>query len=225
MLLSKIIYYFVRLLNSTYRYRYAGVENLNNAKKLGPNGNYLLGVWHQNLLHGIMAQIGQRHVCIVSKSKDADPVNYTLECLGQKVVRGSSKNKAGVDKGGKAAKEEMITELSSGLPGAVTIDGPKGPAREVKPGIVDMARKSQTPLIPFIPVPESYWSFKSWDRFKLPKPFSRIVVYYGEPIIVTNKTEACFEDARVKLETGLIDLEPKAYAEFSNWKKLEKMYY
>ena len=147
-ILSILIYGVVRLCNLTYRFRYVGLENLEKAKSLSGSGGYLLGIWHQNLFSGILAQTGQRFVVIVSRSKDAEPVAYTCRKFGHTVVRGSSR-KGNVDKGGKAAAQEMIEVLKSGLPGSVTVDGPKGPAKKVKGGIIDMARKSNTSLVAY----------------------------------------------------------------------------
>ncbi|WP_127717129.1 lysophospholipid acyltransferase family protein [Halobacteriovorax sp. HLS] len=220
MFIANIIYFIARLLNSTYRYRFMGLENITQAQKLSKHGNYLLGIWHQNLLHGILAQRGNPHIVIVSRSKDADPVAYTCKKIGTIVVRGSSRNKAGVDKGGKAAKEEMIEKLCQAHPGAVTIDGPKGPAKEVKPGIVDMAIKSETTIIPYLPIAEKFWSFNSWDKFRLPKLFTRIIVCYGSPIAIT--TDRSFESYQMELKQSLDEIESKVRDNFKNWTSLEK---
>ena len=220
MVLSNIIYIIAKAFSLTFRYKFVGLENIRKAQSLSSHGNYLLGIWHQNLLHGILAQTGNPHVVIVSKSKDADPVAYTCRKIGTIVVRGSSRNAAGVDKGGKEAKQEMIEKLALGHPGAVTVDGPKGPAKKVKPGIVDMALKTGTTLIPYLPIPKSYWSFKSWDKFRLPKPFSKVVVLYGPPIAVTDVSN--FDKYQAELEKSLNDLEADAVAAFSNWSELSR---
>jgi lysophospholipid acyltransferase (LPLAT)-like uncharacterized protein len=204
----------------TYRYRFVGIENLEKATQMNPGRGYLLGIWHQNLFQGILAQTGLKYVVIVSRSKDANPVAYTCTSLGHIVTRGSSK-KGNVDKGGKAAKNEMISVLQQGYPGAVTIDGPKGPAKEVKPGIIDMAKKSGSPIVPYIPVPEKYWSFNSWDKFRLPKPFSKIVVYYGSPIMVPSDCDN-FEEYQTKLKTSLDQDELLAHQKFMFWDQLSK---
>ena len=165
-------------------------------------------------------QEGNPHVVIVSKSKDADAVAHVCRRIGTIVARGSSRNKQGVDKGGKEAKAEMITKLMEGYPGAITIDGPKGPAKEVKPGIIDMAIKSETTIVPYLPYAESFWSFKSWDKFKLPKPFSRIIVVYGSPIKVN--PEDGFEKYQQELKQSLEKIEDEVKGEFRNWKSLSK---
>ncbi len=181
-------YLLVRLLDRTYRYR--EVAPVATLLPPGHPRRYVLAIWHQNLFSGILAQSGRRHTVIVSRSRDGDPVSFLCERLGHHVVRGSSK-KGGRDKGGKEAKDDMIEVLRDGTPGAVTVDGPRGPAVEVKPGIIEMARCSGVPIVPYATLPERYWSFRSWDRFRLPKPFSRINVHYGAPIIVP--PDATFE--------------------------------
>ena len=222
-LLSRAIYYIITLLNSTYRYRFVGLENLKEATQMGASKGFLLGIWHQNLFQGIMAQNGKHYVVIVSKSKDAEPVAYTCARLGHVVVRGSSRSKRGVDKGGKKAMDEMIDVLKTGIPGAVTVDGPKGPAHIVKEGIIAMAKNSDTPLVPYLPIPERYWTFNSWDHFRLPKPFARIIVYYDKPfrVDITDATNS-FENFQAKLKSALEEKESQVFAMFSNWRQLSK---
>lgn len=182
-----------------------------------PRAKHILAIWHQNLFPGILSQTNQHYVVIVSKSKDAGPVAYTCGRFGHRVVRGSSKRN-GVDKGGKAAKIEMIEVLKSGIPGAVTIDGPKGPAKEVKPGIIDMAKKADIPIVPYIVIADRYWKFNSWDEFRLPKPFSKIIVYYGKPI----DQNLSFEEIAKKLKEQLAEHEIELVSSFSKWSELRK---
>ncbi len=199
-MVKRLLYLLVRFFDLTYRYRFHNLDVLEKASSLSENGNYLLAIWHQNLFQGILAQTGKKHVVIVSRSKDAEPVAYTCHNLGHAVARGSSRSKTGVDKGGRVAMEEMIDLLKSGLPGAVTVDGPKGPAKKVKPGIIVMAKKSGIPIVPYSPIARNYWEFNSWDKFRLPQPFSVIDIYYGDPIMVD---ELPLEQAQLELENGL----------------------
>jgi lysophospholipid acyltransferase (LPLAT)-like uncharacterized protein len=191
-LINVFLYALTRLLQLTYRFEFLNTERL--TKLEANNKNYLLAIWHQNLVAGILAQQERPYVVIVSKSKDAEPVAFACQRLGHIVTRGSSKKK-GVDKGGAAARDEMIEYLIKGYPGAVTVDGPKGPAKVVKPGIVHMAIMSKSILIPYIVKSKSYFEFKSWDRFQLPKPFAKISVYYGEPV---NPEDYDFDQERTR---------------------------
>jgi lysophospholipid acyltransferase (LPLAT)-like uncharacterized protein len=173
----------IRLLALSYRFRVVGPP----PRGGGEHGGYVLAIWHQNLFAGILAQNGRRHTVMISRSRDGDAVAYLCRRLGHHVVRGSSK-KGSRDKGGKLAKDEMIEVLRSGMPGAITVDGPSGPVHEVKPGIVEMARLAGVPIVPYLAIPQRYWRFNSWDAFRLPKPFTRIDIHYGEPIAVCPKT-------------------------------------
>lgn len=205
-LLSSAIYFLVRLLQASYRFRFDGKP----AHASPPDAAHcILAIWHQNLFAGILAQTGRRHVVIVSRSRDGDPVVRVCEGLGHVVCRGSSK-KGGVDKGGKVAKDEMIVELKGGLPGAVTVDGPKGPPFEVKSGIIEMARQTGLPIVPYLPLPRRFWSLRSWDAFRIPKPFTRIDIHYGAPIFVAEDTPFdAFPDYQAQVARSLVELEAR----------------
>jgi lysophospholipid acyltransferase (LPLAT)-like uncharacterized protein len=180
------VYGLIRLLHWTYRFEFHGTPNVEAARRLG-RGSYVFAIWHRNLFAGILAQTGTPHTVIVSRSRDGDPVAFLCTRLGHVAVRGSSK-KRGVDKGGREAKDEMIERLAAGSPGAITVDGPSGPVHEVKPGIIEMARRAAVPIVPYVTIPSRCWTFNSWDRFRLPKPFAKIFVYYGAPYVIEPAT-------------------------------------
>lgn len=181
-----LAYGLIRLLHWTYRFKFHGTAHVEQARKLG-RGSYVFAIWHRNLFAGILAQTGTPHTVIVSRSRDGEPVAFLCRRLGHVAVRGSSK-KRGVDKGGREAKDEMIECLAAGSPGAITVDGPSGPVHQVKPGIIEMARRAAVPIVPYVPIPAKCWTFNSWDRFRVPKPFSRIDVYYGAPYAIAPAT-------------------------------------
>lgn len=185
-LLIYLAYGLIRLLHSTYRFEFHGTAHLEHARRLG-RGGYVFAIWHRNLFAGILAQTGTPHTVIVSRSGDGDPVAFLCTRLGHCAVRGSSM-KRGKDKGGREAKDEMIERLAAGSPGAITVDGPTGPAHEVKPGVIEMARRATVPIVPYVPIPAHCWTFNTWDRFRVPKPFSKIHVHYGAPHVVPPET-------------------------------------
>lgn len=178
-IISLILFYIIRLLSFTYRYRFIGIENKEIAKKKSPNNSFIYAVWHQNLIGAILSHMDERFTMIISESKDGELVAVTCEKFGHLPARGSS------TRGGKRALVEIVQNIKKGFPGALTVDGPKGPARVVKGGVVEIARLSESCILPLSPYPSKYWSFaKSWDQFRVPKPFSTIVVVIGEPIEV-----------------------------------------
>lgn len=168
-----------RALGATLRCRYHGLEHLEAAKKTG----FILCCWHQNLISGALGPVRGPYVTMASRSPTADPIAAVCTSLGHTVVRGSSA-KPGRDKGGQTAMAEMTELLKQGRWGGMAADGPTGPANIAKPGIVKMAAETGHAILPIAPLPSRYWQFKSWDKMRLPKPFSVIDVYYGEPIYV-----------------------------------------
>jgi lysophospholipid acyltransferase (LPLAT)-like uncharacterized protein len=127
----------------------------------------------------LTSNIGNQYTMIISKSKDGDFIANACKSFGHIPARGSS------SKGGKEALLEIVRIMKKGVAGAMAVDGPRGPYHIVKPGVMEMARLTQSAVIPWSSYPSRFWSFhKSWDKFILPKPFAKIVVVYGEPIFI-----------------------------------------
>jgi lysophospholipid acyltransferase (LPLAT)-like uncharacterized protein len=180
----KIIFAFVRLWSSTFRYEYYNQAARNKAIKSHPKGTYAYGAWHEHLLSGMMGHVGVPHLLLISASKDGDIAAYACKQIGSQSARGSSR------KGGKQALEEMIERMrDTGIPAAFTVDGPKGPRRVVKKGVVTAAKETNSKVIPISIVAEHYIEFNSWDRFKLPLPFSRVILYFGQGIDCSSESE------------------------------------
>lgn len=217
-IISRVIYLIAKSLSLTCRYRFVGIEHIDEWKKNSQASPFLFAIWHQYVLTGIFAQNGKQFVVMASKSKDSEPVAYTCRKLGHLVVRGSSR-KADVDKGGQKAKQDMLHILQSGVPGALTVDGPRGPARQVKHGIIDLALELNIPIIPYFSIPQKYWQFNSWDQFKLVRPFSKVVVAYGAPILLTPEQRS---HAAELIKQSLDALEIKSEAAFDQWEQLSK---
>lgn len=178
-IIARLIYIFIRLLNFTYRYKFIGLENKKAAKELSPNKTFVYALWHQNLVGAIFSHIGEKFTMVISESKDGELVAVTCETLGHVPARGSS------TRGGKKALLDIVRNVKSGIPGALSVDGPKGPAKEVKLGVVEIAKLCHCAIIPMSPYANHFWSFhKSWDQFRVPKPFSKIVVVIGKPITI-----------------------------------------
>ncbi len=80
----------------------------------------------------------------------------------------------------------MKTILDTGDRVGFTPDGPRGPLREIQPGVLYLAQKTGRPIVPVAYGAKRRWIFKGgrWDEFIVPKPFNRIVMIYGDPIHV-----------------------------------------
>lgn len=205
-IIAQILYFFIRLLHFSYRYEWVDVENKQKAILSNEKGVYVYAVWHQNFIGSTFVHIGQKFTMIVSGSKDGELVATACKKMGYSPVRGSS------TRGGKEAMFEMVKKIKSGLPGAITVDGPKGPVHVVKPGIVEIARLAKCPILPLSSYPVNYWSFeKSWDKFRVPKPFTKIYLVLGAPIYVAeNISEVEFEKIRLDIADAINRGEEKA---------------
>lgn len=178
-IIAQLIYYIIRVLHLTYRYEFVGLENKEKARALHPNKTFAYALWHQNLIGAIFSHIGEKFTMVISESKDGELVAVTCEKFGHKPARGSS------TRGGKKALMEIVRNMNKGFPGALTVDGPKGPAHVAKPGIIEIARLCHCAILPLSPYASNNWVFKkSWDQFRIPKPFSKIIVVIGEPIMI-----------------------------------------
>lgn len=171
----------LRLLRSSCKVQVHGLEHLprNSQGKLAP---FAMALWHQNLIAAVLAESGRMSFAtMVSRSKDGDAMAYVVQALGHTPARGSAR-RGPRDKGGGQALEALIEQIRAGRAAGITVDGPTGPAHKVKAGIVDMAAATGVPIIPYLAIADRYWSFNSWDRIRLPKPFSTIHAYYGPPV-------------------------------------------
>ena len=95
----------------------------------------------------------------------------------------------------------MIANLKETKVAAHIVDGPKGPSGKVKPGAIRLAHVASAVIVPFYVSAEKGWYFNSWDKFLLPKPFSKVSLRFGK-IIKFDKTkdEESFEKQRQLLE-------------------------
>jgi len=145
----------------------------------GEKKRFIYACWHQRQLFFTWSHRGVNAAILVSKSKDGEMIAETLRLSRVKAVRGSS------SRGGAAAARELVESLRSGCDAGITPDGPRGPARRVKDGILRVAQMSGAPILPLANALSRRLEIaKAWDRFQVPLPFGRAVVVYGEPLYV-----------------------------------------
>ena len=135
----------------------------------------LFALWHGRMYLSIQAHRRQGIVTMASQSKDGEWITRWLENNGYVVVRGST------TRGGSQALREMVRQVRSGRHAALTVDGPRGPARVVQAGVVQLARLTGAWILPITSSSARPRFLASWDRYLLPAPFSRNIVAYGEP--------------------------------------------
>ncbi|MBU1568317.1 MAG: lysophospholipid acyltransferase family protein [Proteobacteria bacterium] len=192
-----LLYKFIRTYSLTYRLE---VQNETSwlDDYLHNNGSILLCVHHQQFFPAI--RYFQRYKkfkpgLMISQSRDGDFISGVANRTGWTTVRGSS------TRGGQEALKGMIDHLAAHRLAGHIIDGPRGPSGGVKPGAIRLAHATNSVIVPFYAWSDRAWHARSWDKFLLPKPFSRVVLRFGEKIIFKQtETSEDFEEQRKTLE-------------------------
>ena len=179
---------------------------------------YAMWHCHQLCIHGV--QNRDKLNVLISRSRDGEIIARIVEKWGFKTVRGSKGKQGAVE-----ASMQMISALKNGENCAMMVDGPKGPARVVKDGVVKIAKMAGVPIVPIYWYSENFTfaTFPSWDKLRMPITNTNLINLYGEPIYIAPNGDE--EETRLKLQASLEDLEkraPEAYREvyqFGLWKK------
>jgi lysophospholipid acyltransferase (LPLAT)-like uncharacterized protein len=198
-----VLTFIVNLVIKTYR---IDIQNSDAVKKvLNNDKQFIVAFWHGRMLIPWYVHKNYKVAALVSKSKDGEILTRLLKNWNYKVVRGSSHI------GGKEALKIMEDKLDEGFSFAITPDGPTGPPHKMKPGAVVLAHRKKVPLFLIGAASKKHYVFNSWDKFQVPKPFSKIVVIYSEPVFV--KEESTREDINKIIEVcenKLIELQKEA---------------
>ena len=121
---------------------------------------------------------------MISTSKDGELMNTVYKLLGGKTSRGSS------TRGGVSALKGLIVLSKKGSSCNISVDGPKGPIYEVKPGVFELSRILKTEIFAGGAYCESAWQFpRAWNKAYFPKPFAKVVIVWTGPLGPITKTE------------------------------------
>lgn len=129
--------------------------------------------WHQCVLPCAIYYRRTHATILISRSFDGELITRTLRCFGFRAVRGSSSR--GAHEGLLGLKDA----IESGGPAIFTADGPRGPIYQTKMGPIKLAQMTGAPIGAFHLEPKRAWVVNSWDRFLVPKPFTRVVVSWA----------------------------------------------
>jgi lysophospholipid acyltransferase (LPLAT)-like uncharacterized protein len=170
-----------------------------------PNERYIGALWHNRLL--LLPFILRRYLpqrrgaALISASRDGAILADLVERFGYDTVRGSSSRK------GASAIRQLGEVIAGGRDVVITPDGPRGPAYVLGQGIIYLAQQSGTEVVPINMEYSSSWRVKSWDRFILPKPFSKVRVIFDRPHrVAATITETEFETERLRLQEAMLAL-------------------
>ncbi len=204
--LSEAVYRLFRILEQMIEIRNINYPTIEN--------KVIFAMWHhdQCSLHGIPFEKRKNVNILISRSGDGEIISRVVHKWGFSTVRGSQ-DKGKRKKGGVRATMEMIEKINEGQNVAIMVDGPAGPLHEVKNGVIKVAKHTGGAIIPMIwySPNKSLVKLPSWDKFKIPLGFTKLVNIYGEPIYVPeNSTPEEDKEIKEKLKDALLDLEKKA---------------
>lgn len=164
------------MLARSWRMRAHGTERVRHLQEAGTPVVYIL--WHETLLPLLWWQRHRGIAIVVSQGRDGQYLADYGTRLGYHCIPGSS------SRGGVRALLGAVRWLDEGESVAFGTDGPRGPRRVVKPGVVRAAQRAGAPIVPLHAVVRSGWRLGSWDRTVIPRPFTRVDVGYGTPFRV-----------------------------------------
>lgn len=158
-----------------------------------PQDNFIVVFWHHDLLLTTFAykRLKKPNIDVmISEHFDGEIIAKIIARLGLRSIRGSS------SKGGARVFLNALKALRAGADVAITPDGPRGPNHSVSSGVVALATKLDLPIVALGYEASRCWRLKSWDRFKIPKPFGVIDFRISEPFYITHLNE---EEAKAKI--------------------------
>lgn len=166
---------------------------------------YVFLLWHEALLPLLWQHRAQGIAIVVSEAREGGYLGEYATRIGYRLLPGSS------TRGGLRALRGAVRILHQRVPVAFTPDGPRGPRREVKPGIVRAAQRVGAHILPLHAEVDSAWRLRSWDRMVVPKPWASVRIGYGEPFQVDPGPDGLARGI-ARCESALIVLESELHA-------------
>jgi lysophospholipid acyltransferase (LPLAT)-like uncharacterized protein len=172
--LPRVVWALLQVFGRTWRFDVIAPEGVTPVlfgQKPGPE---IYCFWHQCVLPCTMYFRKSGAVILISRSFDGELIARILKMFGFDAVRGSS------SRGGRGGLLALKHVIETGRTAIFTADGPRGPIYKTKMGPIKLSEMTGAPIGGFHLLPERAWVLNSWDRFLVPKPFTRIVVSWAE---------------------------------------------
>ncbi|MEM8953165.1 MAG: lysophospholipid acyltransferase family protein [Verrucomicrobiota bacterium] len=191
----------VRFVGATLR---IAVEDRAGVLERSPEHPMLWVFWHNRLF--VTPLVYRRYLperrgyVLASASRDGEIIADVMARFGVGSIRGSS------SKRGASALRELVDAVKAGGDAVFTPDGPRGPRCKLQAGVIKLAQKTGAPIFPVVVTYHSVWELKkTWDRFKIPRPFSRVDVVLEELQLIEDRPgEDFLEDERERIEHLLL---------------------
>jgi len=198
-----LAYWTIRVLGLTMRFEEVNPEI---PRSFWEKGIPAIGAfWHGRLLMMPFAYKGRKLSFLVSPHRDGQVAGKALERFGFHAILGSTYRK------GFSGFREMVKAHRDGSDVAVVPDGPRGPRHRAQIGVIELAKLTGRPVIPFTFSASRRKVLRTWDRFLIPYPFSKGVFLWGEPVHVDPKGDRShLEERRLLLENRLNELTERA---------------
>ena len=199
-----LVWALLRIVGATWRFETIAEEGATPLPNGQGAGREIFCFWHQCVLPCAVYFRHTRATILISRSFDGELITRTLGLLGFRAVRGSS------SRSGHEGLMGLKDVIEGGEPAIFTADGPRGPIFQAKMGPVKLAQTTGAPIGAFHLEPEHAWTFRSWDRFMVPMPFTRIVVSWARwtrvPVdLPAEKFEPMREELNAAIERARIN--------------------
>jgi lysophospholipid acyltransferase (LPLAT)-like uncharacterized protein len=205
----RVVWALVWLVGRTWRFEVIAEEGVTPVlfgEKPGPE---IYCFWHQCVLPCTVYFRHSKAVILISRSFDGELITRILKMFGFDAVRGSS------SRGAREGLLGLNRVIETGHTAIFTADGPRGPIYQTKMGPIKLAQSTGAPIGAFHLEPEWAWTLRSWDRFLVPMPFTRICVSWAQWTHVPADLPAeQFETKRAELNAAMERARMRAYAHF-----------
>ncbi len=161
----------------TLRYRYHGLGGIPDPRRRTGSARYIFTFWHEDLLVPACYYGRARFCILISRHADGQLVAEVCQRLGFALARGSS------TRGGATAVRQLL-RTGHRFHIGITPDGPRGPRRQVQPGVIYLASQLGIPIAPSGLGYQRPWRLKTWDRMAVPRPGTDVLTLTGDPLHV-----------------------------------------
>ncbi|MCX7919047.1 MAG: lysophospholipid acyltransferase family protein [bacterium] len=210
--LSYLGWLFIYLIGRSLRLRVLGMERVRAIMQEGKP--VIWALWHGR--HFILVDRfrnvtfkSRKKMCVMaSRSRDGELLAGVLSRFGYTTVRASS------SKGATTGFLQLISMIEQGYDTVIAVDGPRGPREQVKSGVILLAQKTGTAIIPLTASAKRFKQLSSWDKYLIPYPFTQAVTVIGNPLTIpreANHDQLDFYRCQLEQELNLITQEADAY--------------
>ena len=201
----RVGWWLIRLLGLTWRIRVVNGERTVGAMRAARQP-IVFALWHGDMLPLLYHHRNEGVAVLISEHRDGELIAQIAERLGFRTVRGST------TRGASRALVGLVKTLQAGYDVAVTPDGPRGPSRSFAPGALIASQRASAPVVACGIAAPRAWRLRSWDRFQIPKPFSRVIVAYAGPALPEGSNPRAAAEETARFEALMAEAERLANA-------------